>query len=86
MAPDGARLRRVRVIRDYGMYDRREAPQFFPDVQPVTTPLAAIHEINNADAVDTLYRKIHTRRMDPLPQTSSALDSSTEGSKEERGA
>lgn len=28
--PDGARLRRVRVVRDYGMYDRREAPQFYP--------------------------------------------------------
>ena len=24
--------RRVRVIRDYGMADRREAPQFYPDV------------------------------------------------------
>jgi heme-degrading monooxygenase HmoA len=28
---DGARLRRVRVIRDYGKYDRREAPQYYPD-------------------------------------------------------
>ena len=27
----GARLRRVRVVRDYGMFDRREAPQFYPD-------------------------------------------------------
>jgi heme-degrading monooxygenase HmoA len=27
---DGARLRQVRVIRDYGMYDRRESPQFYP--------------------------------------------------------
>jgi heme-degrading monooxygenase HmoA len=25
------RLRRVRVIRDYGMFDRREAPQYYPD-------------------------------------------------------
>ena len=33
--PDGTRLRRVRVVRDYGMYDRREAPQYFPDVQRV---------------------------------------------------
>jgi len=32
--PDGARLRRVRVVRDYGMYDRREAPQYYPEVQP----------------------------------------------------
>ena len=29
---DGRRLRRVRVVRDYGMRDRREAPQFYPDV------------------------------------------------------
>ncbi len=29
---DGARLRRVRVVRDYGMFDRREAPQYYPDV------------------------------------------------------
>jgi hypothetical protein len=28
----GARLRRVRVVRDYGMFDRREAPQYYPDV------------------------------------------------------
>jgi heme-degrading monooxygenase HmoA len=26
------RHRQVRVIRDYGMFDRREAPQFYPDV------------------------------------------------------
>jgi heme-degrading monooxygenase HmoA len=31
--PDGARLRQVRVIRDYGMHDRREAPQYFPEVE-----------------------------------------------------
>ena len=29
--PEGARLRRVRVVRDYGMFDRREAPQYYPD-------------------------------------------------------
>ena len=29
----GARLRRVRVVRDYGMFDRREAPQFYPDAK-----------------------------------------------------
>jgi heme-degrading monooxygenase HmoA len=28
----GIRHRLVRVIRDYGMRDRREAPQYFPDV------------------------------------------------------
>jgi heme-degrading monooxygenase HmoA len=26
--------RRVRIIRDYGMFDRREAPQFFGEVRP----------------------------------------------------
>jgi heme-degrading monooxygenase HmoA len=30
--PSGARLRRVRVVRDYGMFDRREAPQYYPEV------------------------------------------------------
>jgi heme-degrading monooxygenase HmoA len=28
----GARVRRARVIRDYGMFDRREAPQYYPAV------------------------------------------------------
>jgi heme-degrading monooxygenase HmoA len=28
---DGVRLRRIRVVRDYGMFDRREAPQYYPD-------------------------------------------------------
>ncbi len=26
------RHRRVRIVRDYGMFDRREAPQYYPDV------------------------------------------------------
>jgi heme-degrading monooxygenase HmoA len=30
----GARLRQVRVVRDYGMYDRRENPQYYPDAKP----------------------------------------------------
>ena len=30
--PSDARMRRVRVVRDYGKYDRREAPQYYPDV------------------------------------------------------
>ncbi|MHA6622358.1 antibiotic biosynthesis monooxygenase family protein [Pseudonocardia sp. DLS-67] len=29
--PGGARLRRIRIIRFYSMYDRREAPQYYPD-------------------------------------------------------
>ena len=32
--PAPVRHRRVRVIRDYGLADRREAPQFYPDVAP----------------------------------------------------
>ena len=31
--PEGMRLRRVRVVRDYGMFDRREAPQYYPDAK-----------------------------------------------------
>jgi hypothetical protein len=31
--PGSARLRNVRVVRDYGMFDRREAPQFYPDAE-----------------------------------------------------
>jgi len=34
---DGARLRRIRVVRDYGMFDRREAPQYYPDVKSTET-------------------------------------------------
>jgi heme-degrading monooxygenase HmoA len=30
--PDDARLRAVRIIRDYSMRDRREAPQYYPGV------------------------------------------------------
>ncbi len=30
--PNSVRHRRVRVIRDYGMADRREAPQYYPEV------------------------------------------------------
>ena len=33
--PPGGRLRRVRVVRDYGMFDRREAPEYFPEVAPI---------------------------------------------------
>ncbi len=31
--PEGARLRRIRVVRDYSMFDRREAPQYYPDAK-----------------------------------------------------
>src|SRR4029079_7604267 len=34
---DGARLRRGRVARDYGMFDRREAPQYYPEVSRTHT-------------------------------------------------
>jgi heme-degrading monooxygenase HmoA len=30
--PADGRLRRIRIVRDYGMFDRREAPQYYPDV------------------------------------------------------
>ena len=32
--PESGRLRRVRVVRDYSMYDRRETPQYYPEVAP----------------------------------------------------
>ena len=32
--PKSLRHRQARIIRDYGMFDRREAPQFYPTVNP----------------------------------------------------
>jgi heme-degrading monooxygenase HmoA len=32
--PEGVRLRHIRVVREYGMFDRREAPQYFAEVKP----------------------------------------------------
>ena len=33
LLPDDTRLRSVRVVRDYGMFDRREAPQYYPALE-----------------------------------------------------
>lgn len=33
--PQDGRLRRIRVVRDYSMFDRREAPQYYPAVEPL---------------------------------------------------
>jgi heme-degrading monooxygenase HmoA len=30
---DGSRRRSIRIVREYGMFDRREAPQYFEEVQ-----------------------------------------------------
>jgi heme-degrading monooxygenase HmoA len=35
--PSDGRFRQVRVVRDYGMFDRREAPQYYPDAIRATT-------------------------------------------------
>jgi heme-degrading monooxygenase HmoA len=35
VAPGDIRHRRVRVIRDYGMFDRGEAPQYYPEVERI---------------------------------------------------
>jgi hypothetical protein len=35
--PDGARLRRVPIVRCYGMFDRCEAPQYYPDAKGAET-------------------------------------------------
>jgi len=32
MGPEDSRVRAARIVRDYTMVDRREAPQYFPDV------------------------------------------------------
>ncbi|MFM0628629.1 antibiotic biosynthesis monooxygenase family protein [Paraburkholderia xenovorans] len=32
--PKFVRLRHIRVVREYGMFDRREAPQYFAEAQP----------------------------------------------------
>ena len=38
LAPRGnARVRRVRIVRDYGKYDRREAPQYYADAEGAKT-------------------------------------------------
>jgi len=29
---EDGRLRHVRIVRDYGMFDRREAPKYYPEV------------------------------------------------------
>jgi heme-degrading monooxygenase HmoA len=34
---DELRHRKIRVVRDYGRFDRREAPQFYPDVKGAET-------------------------------------------------
>lgn len=33
MLPDEARMRSIRIVRDYGMFDHREAPQYYPEVR-----------------------------------------------------
>ncbi len=35
--PTGSRHRQVRIIRDYGLRDRTEAPQYYPDLGEVPT-------------------------------------------------
>jgi heme-degrading monooxygenase HmoA len=35
--PTDARARQVRIVRDYGMFDRREAPQYYPAVEREST-------------------------------------------------
>lgn len=34
---DELRHRKIRIVRDYGRFDRREAPQFYPDVKGAAT-------------------------------------------------
>ena len=41
-AATSVRHRHIRIIRDYGMFDRREAPQFFPEVKRVRRETEAL--------------------------------------------
>jgi len=45
---ENLRHRKVRIVRDYGRFDRREAPQFYPDVKGRETQHAA--PVRKADA------------------------------------
>jgi heme-degrading monooxygenase HmoA len=40
--PEDVRLRNIRVVRDYGMFDRREAPQYFAEVHPTAGTNGAV--------------------------------------------
>jgi heme-degrading monooxygenase HmoA len=43
LAPnDNRRVRRVRIVRDYGKYDRREAPQYYADAKGAKTVHALV--------------------------------------------
>jgi hypothetical protein len=33
LVPATHRIRHIRIVRDYGMFDRREAPQYYPEVK-----------------------------------------------------
>jgi heme-degrading monooxygenase HmoA len=37
--------RKIRVVRDYGMFDRREAPQFYPDIQGRMTEHSTLRDL-----------------------------------------
>jgi len=37
VSPSAHQIRQVRIIRDYGMFDRTEAPQYYPEVKRTTT-------------------------------------------------
>lgn len=50
--PDGARLRQVRIVRDYGMFDRREAPQYYPEVARRGGQVAAARGASVTQAAD----------------------------------
>jgi heme-degrading monooxygenase HmoA len=42
-AAKSIRHRQVRIVRDYGMFERREAPQFYPDVKRADAHKADLH-------------------------------------------
>jgi heme-degrading monooxygenase HmoA len=50
---EGARLRRVRVVRDYGMFDRREAPQYYPEVEKPNAVVRSCDQTPNSRCQDS---------------------------------
>jgi hypothetical protein len=50
--PESARLRHMRVLPDYGVFDRREAPQYHPGVKRAeSAPLISLYIADRGTAL-----------------------------------
>ena len=54
---DKARVRRVRIVRDYGKYDRREAPQYYADAKGGETLHAGHRSVGNPSGLNRALAK-----------------------------